>query len=178
MEPTESWSRSQRKRLALEKNLLEKYFPGRTSWSTCTNANSTKVNIALNTNDKTEYTLRFYLQADFPNSCPMLTVVSPRLKLINGERFPDCSREFHTLQYIDEYPSICHFHPESWTQENTLYQVVMKGRLWLEAYSLYHKTGKQMDTFLKEFDSTPAEETSARPSQRLRSRLQSIFRRR
>ena len=159
MEPTEMWSHEQRKRSALEKQLLEEYFPGRTSWFNSTDANNTKVEIALNTNDKTEYTLRIYLQSDFPNSCPMLTVLSPRLKLKDGSRFPDCSTEFHTLQCVDEYPSICHFHPEVWTQEDTLYQVFMKGRLWLEAYSLYHKTGESMDTFLKEFGSTPAPET-------------------
>ncbi|CAB3977517.1 Hypothetical predicted protein [Paramuricea clavata] len=177
-EPIPMWSDRQRKRLGIEKNLLEDYFPARTNWTNSTNATKTKVDIALNTNDKTEYILRIHLTQDFPNACPMLTVVSPMLKSRKGDRFPESSTEFHTLQNIEGYPTVCHFHPESWTQENTLYQVFMKGRLWLEAYSLYHSTGKIMDTFLKEFDSAPEPEVVPAEKKRSKSRLRSILRRR
>ena len=179
MEPRISWSHSQRKRLVVEKELLEEYFPGRTSWFDHTDASNTKVEIALNTNDQTEYILRIYLTEDFPSSCPMMSVVSPRLRLRNGNRFPEASTAFHTLlQVVDGYPTICHFHPESWTQENTLYQVFMKGRLWLEAYCLYHKTGEVMDKFLKEFDITPTPEVVPLARTRSRSRFLGLLRRR
>ena len=176
MEQRYMWSESQRRRLQIERELLERHFPGRTSWYDQADASSTKVEIALNTNDNTEYILRVYLTEDFPSSCPALTVVSPRLKLRNGQCFPETNTEFHTLQTIDGYPSICHFHPAFWTQENTIYQVFMKGRLWLEAYSLYHSTGEVMDTYLKEFQNTPSPQVV--PPEKKRSRLPSIFRRR
>lgn len=153
---TPRWDNAQRQRLGVEKLLLDEYFPGRTVWHDQMDASKTKVDIALNTNDGTEYTLRIYLEEDFPRSYPVLTVVSPRLKLKNGDRFPENSTEFHTQTPVEGYPSICHFHPMAWTQDNTLFEIFMKGRIWLEAYSLHHRTGKMMNIYLKEFGCTPS----------------------
>lgn len=176
MEAITSWTHSQRKRLSVEKGLLEQYFAGRTKWLDHTNATKAKVDIALNTNDNAEYVLRIYLTEDFPNSCPALAVVSPRLKLKDGGRFPEVHSEFHTLENVEEYPTICHFNPDSWTQEFTLYQVFMKGRLWLEAYSLYHKYGGTMDQYLKKCEDS--EEPRTPENRRPRRFLDSIRRRR
>ena len=178
MERRQMWSESQIHRLSIEKELLETHFPGRTSWHDHIDANRTKIEIALNTNDDIEYVLRVYLTDDFPNSCPTMTVVSPRLRLRNGDSFPQTNTEFHTLQNVDGYPSICHFHPAFWTQENTLYQVFMKGRVWLEAYSLYHITGEVMDKYLKEFENPPPPVVASSDKKKLKKRLSDVLRRR
>ena len=62
----------------------------------------------------------------------------------------DTSAEFHTLSGIDGHTHICHFKASLWTDNNTLYQVVMKGLIWLEAYEAHLRTGKSMDVFLAE----------------------------
>jgi hypothetical protein len=54
----------------------------------------------------------------------------------------------HTLGNRDGFLKICHCRPSSWTSSSTLYDVVMKGRLWLEAYEGYLMTGKDLSTFL------------------------------
>ena len=170
MEAIDPWSDRQKHRIDIEKNLLTEYFSDRTFW----NANNTKVEIHMNTNDNTKYVLQILLPEDFPYSSPTLCVISPRLELRNGEYFPESSTSLHTLINIDGHTTICHFHPQFWTQDNTLYQVIMKGRLWLEAYSLYHRTGKTMDKYLKEFGT---QEISSE-KEKSKFRLRNIFRRR
>jgi hypothetical protein len=56
----------------------------------------------------------------------------------------------HTLGYRDSFLKICHYHPSRWTNRSTLYEVVMKGRYWLEAYEGFLKTGKCLSKFLGE----------------------------
>ena len=68
------WTPGQRNRLVLEKNILEKYFPGRVQW--IDPQGDTKVEVSLNTNNGHRYRVRIYLKAagssssDFPNSVP------------------------------------------------------------------------------------------------------------
>ena len=56
----------------------------------------------------------------------------------------------HTLGYRDDFLMICHYRTSRWTDRSTLYEVVMKGRFWLEAYEGYLMTGKCLSTFLGE----------------------------
>ena len=56
----------------------------------------------------------------------------------------------HTLGYRDGFLQICHYRTSRWTDRSTLYEVVMKGRFWLEAYEGYLMTGKCLSTFLGE----------------------------
>ena len=58
--------------------------------------------------------------------------------------------EKHTLGYRDGFLKICHYRESRWTDRSTLYEVVMKGRFWLEAYEGYLMTGKCLSTFLGE----------------------------
>ena len=144
-----SFSPSQQRRIILEKNLLDKYFPGRVSWHT-SDFNDPHVDISMESNSNRRYTLRVYITEDFPNSCPSLVLVSPAsLNLRNGKPMPDVSHEFHTIGTKNGFLLLCHFTPSIWTNENTLYQVFMKGRLWIEGYEGHLSTGKAMDTFLK-----------------------------
>ena len=63
----------------------------------------------------------------------------------------------HTLGYRDNFLQICHYRESCWTDRSTLYEVVMKGRIWLEAYEAHLKTGKCMSTFLGEMINWMAE---------------------
>ena len=120
------WSPLQRERLAIEKEKLEKYFRLGVTW--IDPQNETKVEVLLRSNSDKEYILRIYIPADFPNSCPVLVVVQPKmLPLKNGTLLPESSYTFHTLPDTDGFHRVCHFYPPDWTPDITLYQVVMKG---------------------------------------------------
>lgn len=144
-----SFSPSQQRRIIVEKNLLDKYFSGRVSWFT-PNGEEAYVEIIMVSNSNRRYTLRVYIADDFPNSCPSMVLVSPNnLRLRNGSVMPNVSHAYHTIGTKDGCLLLCHFIPSQWTNDNTLYQVFMKGRLWIEAYEGHLDTGKGMDEFLK-----------------------------
>ena len=136
-------SEAQIVRLAEEKTVLEHFFPGCVKWIDPTG--DTKVDVTLNTNNDNKYTVRIYIE-DFPNAAPDMVVVSSPKPTPVWEG----SYDNHTLLSRDGYLRICHYHPNQWTDFSSLYEVVMKGRVWLEAYEGHIRTGKPMNYFLKE----------------------------
>lgn len=152
-----SWSSSQQKRLGYEKGILTDYFGSKVSWINPTRRGDTRVEVRVTcTNDK-KYTLRVYLPSDFPNACPSMVVIPPSSKWFsyylrkkNGDKMNGMSASYHTLEGIDGFTCICHFDKCLWRDNNTIYQVVMKGMIWLEAYEAHLRTGKLMNAFLQE----------------------------
>ena len=137
------WSKAQRERLAAEKSVLDHYFPDCVKWIDPTG--DTKVEVTLNTNNDNKYTVRIYI-GNFPNAIPDMVVVS------SPKPMPDwgVSDDNHTLGTRDGYLIICHYHQSQWTDRSSLFEVVMKGRVWLEAYEGHNRTGKPMNYFLRE----------------------------
>ena len=141
----DAFSPAQKQRIIVERDLLEKYFPGRVSWS-----GVKYVEIAMQSNSNRNYKLRVYIPLDFPNSCPELVVLEPKImKKGDGNVLPCPSHSFHTLGKKDGYIKICHYIPEMWTGDITFYQVFMKGRLWIEAYEGHLNTGRKMKSYLR-----------------------------
>ena len=62
------------------------------------------------------------------------------------------STAYHVLSSKHGCTQICHFRSDLWSGENTLYQVVMKGMIWLEAYEAHLRTGQPMSRYLSEMD--------------------------
>jgi len=147
------WSAAQQQRLGFEKDLLEKYFRGRVSWIDPTGSTRVEVRVTC-TNDK-QYTLRVYLPSDYPSSCPEMVVkpfsfFSSYLRKKDGTKMDDASGSDHTYGSRDGYTQICHFQPSLWKDDNTLYQVIMKGLIWLEAYEAHLRTGNPLSRYLTE----------------------------
>ena len=149
------WTSAQQSRLAYEKELLEKYFGSRVSWINPTG--NTRLEVSVTCSNEKKCTLRVYIPSNFPNDCPKMVAIPPQrtwfsyyLRKKDGSKMNGKSAEFHTLSGIDGYIHICHFKASLWTDNNTLYQVVMKGLIWLEAYEAHLRTGKSMDVFLAE----------------------------
>ena len=147
------WTPAQRQRLATERRLLEHFFPGCVTWIDPTG--DTKVEVALATNNNKNYRLRIYLKnegsssSDFPNSVPEMVVSdSPRSMPKWGS-----DGETHTVGHRDGFSKICHYRSSCWTDRSTLYEVVMKGRIWIEAYEGHLTTGEKMNYFLGEMRS-------------------------
>jgi hypothetical protein len=56
------------------------------------------------------------------------------------------SGSMHILSPRDGCVKICHY--KDWLPNLTLYLVVLKGRLWLEALEGHKRTGRPLDYFL------------------------------
>ena len=145
------WSAEQQRRLTLEKGVLEKYFRGKVQWVDQTVRGQTKVDVQMTTSTNKNYTLRVRIPEDFPNSCPVLVVNHPArpLRLRNGSEM-GASTANHSWGTNDGRTQICHFRSSQWSSENTLYQVFMKGLIWLEAYEGHLASGKQISNYLVE----------------------------
>lgn len=143
------WSLQQQARLGLEKDVLDTKLKNVT-WINPTSAGDTRVEWRVNTNNGNSYTLRVYLASDFPNSCPVLVVSSPSspLRKKDGSLLNSDDGRDHVYSAHDGLTKICHFIPDKWTSENTIYQVLMKGRIWLEAYEIHLRTGEYLDKYL------------------------------
>ena len=137
------WTPDQRQRLVIEKEILDKYFPGKVEWVDPTG--NTKVDVTMITNSDRSYCLRLYVPADFPNSLPIMVVRSSPSPMPNWGG----SGTTHTLgRNYEGFLIICHYRTEHWNGLHTFYEIFMKGRLWLEAYEGHLSTGKSVDTFL------------------------------
>ena len=155
------WSVTQRRRLAFEKDFLERYFPTGVTWFDPTG--NTKIEIGVTcTNDK-QYTLRIYIPDDYPNACPRVVVSNPSscLTKLDETVMNTSSVDDHTWNSKDGCTQICHYRPSEWTGDNTLYQVAMKGLIWLEAYEAHIRTGNSLSDYLPQYYSS---ETLAKTS--------------
>lgn len=142
------WSDAQRKRLAEERAILQRFFP-KFRW--IEPWGDAKLEGVMTTNSGQGYTIRVYIPADYPNSIPSVVVVSPELIDHKGRSLRDqgMSTFMHTLENYDGALAICHYRPEKWQPQLTLYKVLMKVRLWLEAYEGHKATGRMMDDYLR-----------------------------
>ncbi|MFM6152808.1 MAG: hypothetical protein ACKO3K_14175 [Cuspidothrix sp.] len=149
-----SWNQLQRQRLALEKEILYTYFP-KFSWINPIDSNNTRIEGEVKTNVGNVYKLRVYVPSDFPNSLPDMVVIYPYpLKGYQGQDMKqhETSGSMHTLTPRDGYVKICHY--RDWLPNITLYKVVLKGRIWLEALEAHKRTGQPIDAFLSHMQST------------------------
>ena len=145
------WSATQQKRLSFEKDLLERYFRNRVTW--IDPADNTKVEIRVTCSNDKQYTLRIYIPDDYPNSCPDMVVCNPSncLTKRNGIPMDSPSDHNHTWRSKHGCTQICHYKPAEWTDDNTLYQVTMKGLIWMEAYESHLRTGNPLSNYLQHY---------------------------
>ena len=138
------WTSGQRQRLGVEKSILKKHFSSCVTW--ISPRRNSKIDVFVKCNSGTQHTLRVYIPHDFPNSCPNVVFKEPESRISD---FQD-QRSSHTypLRNHEGYLRIRHCDERDWTCENTLYQVLVKGLLWLEAYEGHLRTGNSIDSFL------------------------------
>lgn len=135
-------------RLAFEMRELAKFFP-ELRWYKHRGAIFTEG--PLRTNGGTPYAVRVVLPDDFPSGIPTLLLTHPKgLRNAHGDLLTDVgvSGPMHLLRPVDGLPRLCHHRPDEWTPTRTVYQVVVKARLWLEAYELHLAHGSAIDRWL------------------------------
>ena len=143
------WSPEQRKRLAFEKKLLSVYFP-KFEWKSP--ARDTFLLGPMQTNShKMAFDLKIVVPDTYPYTRPDVFILTPcPLIGYNGAQMKGPSANNHLLSPdADGHVQICHFHPERWTVNDTLVKVLLKARLWIEAFEGHASTGRPLDFFLK-----------------------------
>ena len=135
------------KRRELEAKILEEYFPRRYAFVEVGTMNE-YLDVGLKTQSGTVYRMNIYLK-NFPHAKPEVFLIYPeKLTDRDGRAMSRVSHEMHMLHPKNGNPQICHFKGTSWNPNRTLYQVILKCRLWLEAYEAYMETGKPLNTYL------------------------------
>lgn len=100
------------------------------------------------------FQLKLVITNHYPDEMPRLYVISPATLrkydqgCINSE---GSSHEFHTSPNGPEgCVQICHFSSDSWDASCTAVSVMIRGLLWLEAYSLHLLNGKSIADNIEE----------------------------
>jgi len=104
--------------------------------------------VALQANSENIYTIKIDL-SDFPNNVPAAFITNPKpLRDCYGKPMLEASHELHTLLGSDGCTKICHYGPREWQPNVTLWKVIVKIRMWLEAYETHLKTGEPLNKWL------------------------------
>lgn len=135
-------------RLQMETLILEKYFPKKFRFENLGLSNEL-LDVGVKTQSGNIYRLNIKLDNDYPNSLPKVYVIYP-LPLLNhnGSVIGGASHSLHTLGNDGENIQICHYKSENWNPNQSLYKIVLKARIWLEAYEGHLRTGKAIDDYL------------------------------
>lgn len=112
------------------------------------NTSTPSLIVGQQTNSGKIYTLKIDL-SDFPNTDPVAIIIDPKpLRTKTGEPMLEPSHYMHTLSSINGYTRICHYGPQNWSANVSLYKVIIKIRIWLEAYETHLKTGEPLSHYL------------------------------
>jgi len=104
--------------------------------------------VGQQTNSEKVYTIKIDLSR-FPEDVPDAFITNPKpLKTNTGEAMLTASHPMHTLAGIDGCTKVCHYGPQQWHPNVSLYKVIVKIRIWLEAYETHLKTGEPLSNYL------------------------------
>lgn len=100
------------------------------------------------------YQLKVPLGPGCPDEMPLLYVVSPLILPKYGGGAVNEEQRSHAFHTWKNGPggcvSICHNTPGRWNPKCTILGIVIKGLLWVEAYSRHLKTGMSIASFFEE----------------------------
>ena len=104
------------------------------------------------TTNRKLYKLRLNIPLYFPDQVPELYVTSPLILtsyFFSSLNSQGISHATHTLSNgPDGCVQICHFKPQQWDASRTCVAALMKGILWLEAYEMHLRNGKEIADIL------------------------------
>lgn len=138
------------KRLAVERQILARYWP-RFVMQDCPDGPNPGLVGTMQTQSGTRYAAFVDLQR-FPDVPPPVWIVAPRLLDADGVTLfsRGVSEQMHILGGNDSMGvKVCHHGEHRWTTAITLHHVLLKIRIWLEAYEGHLETGHPLDHWLK-----------------------------
>ena len=133
----------------LEEQVIRHYMsnPNSFAWG---NLGTTKpyLRIAARTNSGKVYVLRIELQ-NYPSSKPN-AYVECMLTDCHGRPMNSASSANHTLSpHSNNWTQICHYHPDAWRPDMSIWMVYVRCVLWLNIYEQTLRTGRDMEYYLK-----------------------------
>ena len=139
-----AWTTYQQKRLAIEKQLIDVYFP---DFELSSPTISTSWEGLMLTNGNNFYKIRIEIPTRYPDVHPLAYIVEPSpLLTYNGNKLIDhgTSHAMHTFEPKGEWVQMCLYNSVAWTPECTVVKCLKKARLWIEAYDKHLLTGTKM----------------------------------
>jgi hypothetical protein len=139
-------------RLKIEETILERNFPRRFAFLDREIPERFRLEIGLKTSSGNTYRLEIPLSVDYPNQVPPVYLTYPvPLRDFNGHSLAllSPSHPMHLLKpRSDQAIQVCHYKAENWHPNVTLYKVVLKCYIWLEAFQQHLQTGKPLINYL------------------------------
>lgn len=145
------WSESQKRRLDFESEILAKELP---QFSFHKMKRGTYISgWQGTTSGSKKYKLKLVLDKNYPHTIPHLYVISPsKLRKYNRKDTVNAEGLSHRFHTWDNGPwscvQICHTKPILWSPAHTCVSVLLKGAIWLEAYSAHLRTGRDLCDFV------------------------------
>jgi len=145
-----------RGRIEGEKAMLNDYFGRCTcpplNWRFIIDAPSGEfrsMDCSLTSQSGRHYFLHLHL-VGFPTQLPQVYVKYPNpLNNRSGMPLRSPSRSMHVLSPDHEgCTQICHYGPSQWHGNISLVKVVLRAKVWLDAYECHLRTGQDIDTWL------------------------------
>jgi hypothetical protein len=143
------WDPDQRRRLALEKQILDARLPG-FRWFNPALPGLTFLLGPITSSARNTYTIKVSLPPNYPSGPPRGYVVRPRpLSGHRGQSLLATDVAMHTLPPDEEgHVQICLYRSDRWVESNTIFKVVVKIQLWLEGFEAHLATGLPIDHYL------------------------------
>jgi len=138
-------------RLKIETTILDRFMPGRYRFVKLQSPSEAHLLAALRTSAGNSYQVMILLKDDYPACVPRAYLMGPeRLKTHRGKLLAslETSHDMHLLDPRNGMPRLCHYKPENWHPNVTLYKVALKCLIWLEAYENHMLTGKPITHYV------------------------------
>ena len=144
-----SWDPDQRRRLALEKQILDQRLP-QFRWFNPATPGAAFLLGTITTSSDGSYGVKVLPPANYPSGPPRGYVVRPRpLAGHRGRSLLLTDMAMHTQPPDEEgHVQVCLYRADHWVESNTIFKVVVKMQLWLEAYEAHLATGLPIDHYL------------------------------
>lgn len=146
------WTMAQRERIILEYRLLQ--HAGLAQFSVYHDRVRDRYDVlgTAHTNVGNPYELWIPIPHGYPETRPPLYVLRPNpMRTASGgtANALGLSHSMHTLAPGPRNEvQICHWRDSRWHAGITIYKVLLKGLIWLEAYEQHLATGKPIDSFV------------------------------
>lgn len=149
-----TWPESTRYRLAYEEKLLKQEVPHFYFLDRAQAGHTTVRGTYISSSEKT-YTLCVRLRIGYPHALPGLYILYPEILYDYYGNTIQSYQTSHSMHVWtpdwNNYVKICHWKQEFWSAENTILTILLKGFLWIEAYELHLRTGKNIDAYSRDF---------------------------
>jgi len=138
-------------RLKIETAILEQNFAGQFAFIALKDPYRARLEVRLRSSTGKRYGLEIVLGKQFPATVPTVFIVYPdKLYTFRGEDLVRISpsHPMHTLQTEKGAIQLCHYKKENWHENVTLYKVILKCLLWIEAYESHLQSGRPLTDYL------------------------------